>query len=79
MKELRDYTHRELIDELYTRLATGPAPEPAPAPAAPAAPAGPKQYPAVCSTCSKPTLVPFEPTKGYPILCKECYLAKKNK
>lgn len=76
MKELRDYSHSELIAELSTRLATGPAPEPA-APAQPA-PAEPKQWPAICAACNKATTVPFEPNNKYPIYCIDCYYARKE-
>lgn len=33
------------------------------------------KYPAVCSSCSKQTLVPFEPQQGRPVYCQDC-LAK---
>src|SRR3989338_10413195 len=37
-------------------------------------PIGPivKMYPAVCSSCSKSTTVPFEPAKGRPVYCEDC-------
>ncbi len=28
---------------------------------------------AVCSKCGKETTVPFKPTQGRPVYCKECY------
>ncbi len=30
-------------------------------------------YSAVCATCGVETTVPFEPTEGRPVYCKECY------
>jgi CspA family cold shock protein len=39
---------------------------------------GSKQmYPAVCSNCGAQTMVPFQPTSGRPILCRNCFQAKK--
>ena len=35
---------------------------------------GPRQmYPAVCSNCGKDTEVPFQPTTGKPVYCRECF------
>ncbi len=34
--------------------------------------AGEGKFPAVCSSCGKPTTVPFEPTPGRPIYCLDC-------
>ncbi|HEY7033685.1 MAG TPA: CxxC-x17-CxxC domain-containing protein [Thermomicrobiales bacterium] len=35
---------------------------------------GPRQmYPAVCSNCGKETEVPFQPTAGKPVYCRECF------
>ena len=31
------------------------------------------ETPAVCSQCGKETTVPFRPTQGRPVLCRECY------
>lgn len=28
---------------------------------------------AVCSQCSRDTTVPFKPTQGRPVLCRECF------
>ncbi|HLD58078.1 MAG TPA: CxxC-x17-CxxC domain-containing protein [archaeon] len=40
---------------------------------------GPRQmYDAVCSDCGKETQVPFKPTEGRPIYCKECYQKHKK-
>ena len=30
-------------------------------------------FPAVCSQCGKETTVPFRPTQGRPVYCRECY------
>ncbi len=34
-------------------------------------------YPAVCSNCGKETTVPFQPTSGRPVLCRECFGASR--
>jgi CxxC-x17-CxxC domain-containing protein len=31
-------------------------------------------YSVVCSACGKEATVPFEPKKGRPVYCRECYL-----
>ncbi len=31
-----------------------------------------------CSQCGKETTVPFRPTQGRPILCRECFTQRKN-
>ena len=31
----------------------------------------------VCSGCGKETTVPFRPTQGRPVFCRECFQAKK--
>lgn len=36
-----------------------------------------EMHKAVCSECKKDCEVPFKPTAGKPVYCKECY-AKKN-
>jgi CxxC-x17-CxxC domain-containing protein len=33
---------------------------------------------AICSQCGKETTVPFRPTQGRPILCRECFTQKRN-
>ncbi len=33
---------------------------------------------AVCSQCGKETTVPFRPTQGRPIFCRECFTQKKT-
>ena len=30
-------------------------------------------YPAICSSCNKETQVPFKPTPGKPVYCRDCY------
>lgn len=35
-------------------------------------------YPAVCAECGAETTVPFEPTEGRPVYCKECYNKMKT-
>ena len=30
-----------------------------------------------CSACGKQTTVPFRPTQGRPVFCKECFQARK--
>ncbi len=31
-----------------------------------------------CSSCGKETTVPFKPTQGRPVLCRECFQQKKT-
>jgi CxxC-x17-CxxC domain-containing protein len=31
----------------------------------------------VCSSCGKETTVPFKPTQGRPVLCRECFQLKR--
>ena len=39
---------------------------------------GPREmHKAVCSECKKECEVPFKPTEGKPVYCKECF-AKRN-
>jgi CxxC-x17-CxxC domain-containing protein len=33
---------------------------------------------ATCSQCGKATTVPFRPTQGRPIFCRECFTQKKD-
>ncbi len=52
-------------------------PTPAPSADASPAPAGARpMFPAVCSTCGKETTVPFEPTSGKPVQCRDCFQPK---
>jgi CxxC-x17-CxxC domain-containing protein len=40
---------------------------------------GPREmHKAVCSQCKKECQVPFKPTEGKPVYCKECYASKKG-
>lgn len=40
---------------------------------------GPREmHKAVCSECKKECEVPFKPTEGKPVFCKECYMKKKQ-
>ncbi|MEW6295869.1 MAG: CxxC-x17-CxxC domain-containing protein [Candidatus Diapherotrites archaeon] len=32
-----------------------------------------KMYKAVCSDCGQDCEVPFQPTEGKPVYCRECY------
>jgi CxxC-x17-CxxC domain-containing protein len=36
-----------------------------------------KMYKATCSECGQPCEVPFEPTEGKPVKCKECYMKSR--
>ncbi len=39
---------------------------------------GPREmHKATCSDCGKECEVPFKPTEGRPVYCKECYAKKK--
>jgi CxxC-x17-CxxC domain-containing protein len=33
--------------------------------------------PATCSQCGKDTTVPFRPSQGRPVLCRECFQSKR--
>jgi CxxC-x17-CxxC domain-containing protein len=33
---------------------------------------------AICSQCGKETTVPFRPTQGRPVLCRECFRGKRH-
>ena len=37
-----------------------------------------QSFPATCAACGKETTVPFEPTEGRPVYCKECYAKMKQ-
>lgn len=40
---------------------------------------GPREmHKAICSDCGKETEVPFKPSEGRPVYCKECFLKKKQ-
>jgi CxxC-x17-CxxC domain-containing protein len=34
--------------------------------------------PAVCAVCGKDTTVPFRPTQGRPVLCRDCFDLRKH-
>jgi len=34
-------------------------------------------YPAVCSNCGQDTEVPFNPTPGKPVYCRDCFSSRK--
>ncbi|MFH0797872.1 MAG: CxxC-x17-CxxC domain-containing protein [Candidatus Woesearchaeota archaeon] len=39
---------------------------------------GPREmHKAVCSECGKECEVPFKPTEGKPVFCKDCYRKRK--
>ena len=38
-----------------------------------------EMHKAVCSECKKECQVPFKPTPGKPVFCKECYAKKSPK
>jgi CxxC-x17-CxxC domain-containing protein len=52
--------------------------------ATPAAPAGPNGHytkvetQATCSGCGKQTTVPFRPTQGRPVFCRECFMSRRT-
>ena len=35
-------------------------------------------YSAICATCGAETTVPFEPTQGRPVYCKDCYTKNRQ-
>jgi len=37
-----------------------------------------EMHDAICSTCGRETQVPFKPSNGRPIYCKDCYLGQKR-
>ena len=37
-----------------------------------------EMHPATCATCGKSTTVPFRPSGGKPVYCKDCYQPRKN-
>jgi len=40
---------------------------------------GPREmHKATCSECGKETEVPFKPTEGKPVYCRECYQKHKR-
>jgi CxxC-x17-CxxC domain-containing protein len=62
-----------------------------PAPRAPRPPRGPgggggggrggqarESYEAVCAACGATTTVPFKPSQGRPVYCRDCYKSKRR-
>ncbi|MFO0973302.1 MAG: CxxC-x17-CxxC domain-containing protein [Phycisphaerae bacterium] len=40
---------------------------------------GPKQFhPATCAACGKQTTVPFKPTEGRPVYCRDCFQSNRR-
>lgn len=37
-----------------------------------------EMHKAVCSKCGKACEVPFKPTEGKPVYCKDCYVPKRR-
>jgi CxxC-x17-CxxC domain-containing protein len=33
---------------------------------------------ATCSQCGKPTTVPFRPTQGRPVYCRDCFQQRRS-
>jgi CxxC-x17-CxxC domain-containing protein len=42
------------------------------------APQGRVETSATCSQCGRETTVPFRPTQGRPVLCRECFQSRKT-
>jgi CxxC-x17-CxxC domain-containing protein len=41
---------------------------------------GPREmHKAICSECGKECEVPFKPTEGKPVFCKECFAKKRRR
>lgn len=41
---------------------------------------GPREmHKATCSECGQECEVPFKPTAGKPVFCKDCYMKKKKR
>jgi len=47
-------------------------------PAAPRPSSNRIETPVICSRCGKETTVPFKPTQGRPVLCRECFQARRT-
>ena len=37
-----------------------------------------KMFKAVCTECGKECEIPFKPTEGRPIFCKDCFMKKRR-
>ena len=42
-------------------------------------PAQESEYKGVCASCGKETVLPFKPTTGKPVYCRECYLKRRRR
>ena len=40
--------------------------------------AGKAETMTICSQCGRETTVPFKPTQGRPVYCRECFLSRKT-
>lgn len=38
-----------------------------------------QMYPAVCASCGKETMVPFQPSGDKPVYCRDCFSARRNR
>ncbi len=38
----------------------------------------PKVFKAICAECKQECTVPFEPTQGRPVYCKECFAKRRR-
>ncbi len=38
-----------------------------------------EMYKAICSECGEECEVPFKPTEGRPVYCKECYAKRRRR
>ena len=38
-----------------------------------------EMHKAVCAECGKNCEVPFEPTEGKPVFCRECFMKRRRK
>ncbi len=36
-----------------------------------------QQFPATCAACGRETTVPFEPTAGKPVYCRDCFQQRR--
>jgi len=37
-----------------------------------------RSFPTVCASCGQETTVPFEPTEGRPVYCRDCFARMKE-
>lgn len=37
-----------------------------------------QETPAICSCCGKETILPFRPTQGRPVYCRECFSLQRR-